>query len=109
MPANLRPVGDEDRGAEPGSLGHAAGDDGRPAAIIGVPGAGTMGAGIAQLAARAGAQTLLYDPIPDALARGRERVADGLRREASKGRLTGEQAAAAQERLAAVDGLPALA
>jgi len=31
-----------------------------------------MGAGIAQLAARAGARTLVHDPDPDALARGIE-------------------------------------
>ena len=34
--------------------------------VIGVVGAGTMGAGIAQLAAAAGARTLLHDPEPDA-------------------------------------------
>ena len=37
------------------------------AAVVGVVGAGTMGAGIAQLACRAGAQTLLYDPVAEAL------------------------------------------
>ena len=37
------------------------------AAVIGVVGAGTMGAGIAQLAARSGARTLLHDPLPEAL------------------------------------------
>ena len=37
---------------------------------IGVAGAGTMGAGIAQLAALSGARTLLHDPIPEALERG---------------------------------------
>ena len=40
-------------------------------------GAGTMGAGIAQLACRAGARTLLHDPIPEALERGAERVRGG--------------------------------
>ncbi len=39
----------------------------QPARVIGVLGAGTMGAGIAQLACRAGARTLLHDPIPEAL------------------------------------------
>jgi 3-hydroxybutyryl-CoA dehydrogenase len=46
---------------------------------VGVAGAGTMGAGIAALAAASGLRTLLYDPDPDALARapeGPERVAD---------------------------------
>ena len=49
--------------------------------VIGVLGAGTMGAGIAQLGCRSGAQTLLYDPIPEALER-RRRAArvTGLRR-----------------------------
>ena len=36
---------------------------------VGVAGAGTMGAGIAALAAEASLRTLLYDPDPDALAR----------------------------------------
>ena len=37
---------------------------------VGVAGAGTMGAGIAQLAALAGYETLLHDPQPEALKRG---------------------------------------
>ncbi len=40
---------------------------------IGVVGAGTMGAGIAQLACTGGARTLLHDPVPEALERGLER------------------------------------
>jgi 3-hydroxybutyryl-CoA dehydrogenase len=91
----------------------AGGDDevgrARPAALIGVLGAGTMGSGIAQLACRSGAQTLLYDPIPDALERGRERALDGLRREAAKGRLDAGEAQAAGERLSTVSELEALA
>jgi 3-hydroxybutyryl-CoA dehydrogenase len=39
---------------------------------VGVAGAGTMGAGIAALAAGAGLQTRLYDPDPEALARAPE-------------------------------------
>ena len=83
--------------------------EGRPAGVIGVLGAGTMGSGIAQLAARSGAQTLLYDPIADALERGRERALDGLRREAAKGRLDAAEAQAAGERLGTVTELEALA
>ncbi|HEX5780996.1 MAG TPA: 3-hydroxyacyl-CoA dehydrogenase NAD-binding domain-containing protein, partial [Solirubrobacteraceae bacterium] len=41
---------------------------------IGVVGAGTMGAGIAALAAEASLHTLLYDPDPEALARAPEGV-----------------------------------
>ncbi|MGH7689406.1 MAG: 3-hydroxyacyl-CoA dehydrogenase NAD-binding domain-containing protein, partial [Gemmatimonadaceae bacterium] len=55
--------------------------------VVGVVGAGTMGAGIAQLACRSGARTLLHDPLPQALARGAERVREGLDKEAGKGRL----------------------
>jgi phosphoglycerate dehydrogenase-like enzyme len=49
-----------------------AGQERSAPAVIGVLGAGTMGAGIAQLACRAGARTLLHDPVPDALQRGSE-------------------------------------
>ena len=81
----------------------------QPAQVIGVIGAGTMGAGIAQLATRAGARTLLHDPIPQALERGVEKVRAGLSKEAEKGRLSQQDATAASERLQAVDSLEALA
>src|SRR5271166_2665993 len=76
-----------------------AGREGRAASIIGVLGAGTMGAGIAQLACRSGAQTLLFDPFPQALERGLERVREGLQREAARGRLSAEAAQLAAEAL----------
>jgi 3-hydroxybutyryl-CoA dehydrogenase len=41
---------------------------------VGVVGAGTMGAGIAQLAAQSGLETVLYDPVADALERGVQRI-----------------------------------
>jgi 3-hydroxybutyryl-CoA dehydrogenase len=59
---------------------------------VGVAGAGTMGAGIAQLACSAGMTTRLHDPDPDALQRGRDGIARRLAREVEKGRM--EQAAA---------------
>jgi 3-hydroxybutyryl-CoA dehydrogenase len=80
-----------------------------PAGVVGVLGAGTMGSGIAQLAARAGARTLLHDPVADALGRGLDRARQGLGKEADRGRLTAEQAAAASERLGPVESLEALA
>ncbi|HEY1835176.1 MAG TPA: 3-hydroxyacyl-CoA dehydrogenase [Solirubrobacteraceae bacterium] len=80
-----------------------------PAHTIGVLGAGTMGAGIAQLACRSGAQTLLFDPIAEALAKGVEKIEDGLRREAAKGRLSAEDAQAAAARVQPVSELQALA
>jgi 3-hydroxybutyryl-CoA dehydrogenase len=80
-----------------------------PAAVIGVLGAGTMGWGIAQLAARSGARTLLYDPVPGALERGLERARAGLAKEAERGRLPGGDARVAGERLEPVADLDALA
>jgi 3-hydroxybutyryl-CoA dehydrogenase len=77
--------------------------------VIGVLGAGTMGSGIAQLAARSGARTLLHDPIPEALEKGLQRARDGLVKEAAKGRLAEEHAERASASLEAVDSLQALA
>ncbi len=57
------------------------------AAVVGVLGAGTMGAGIAQLAAAAGARTLVHDPDPDALERGLAGIAERLEHEVEQGRL----------------------
>jgi 3-hydroxybutyryl-CoA dehydrogenase len=68
-----------------------------------------MGAGIAQLAARAGAETLLHDPIPDALEQGIKRIQERLGRDAERGRIDSEEARAAVERLRSVDELGALA
>jgi 3-hydroxybutyryl-CoA dehydrogenase len=80
-----------------------------PASVIGVLGAGTMGNGIAQLAARSGARTLLYDPFPEALTKGIESARRGLAKEAEKGKLTDEQATSAAERLQPVEDMAALA
>jgi 3-hydroxybutyryl-CoA dehydrogenase len=82
---------------------------GAPAQIIGVLGAGTMGAGIAQLACRSGAETLLYDPIAEALEKGLGKARDGLRKEAARGKLSEQEAADASERLHAAADLQALA
>jgi 3-hydroxybutyryl-CoA dehydrogenase len=79
------------------------------ARVIGVIGAGTMGAGIAQLAARSGARTILHDPLPQALARGAQYARDGFGKEAAKGRLSAAEADAAAARIEPVDDLAALA
>jgi len=76
---------------------------------IGVAGAGTMGAGIAQLACLAGARTLLHDPVPDALERGLAQIRDHLDRGAARGRWSAEDAAAAAERLEPAQRLEELA
>jgi 3-hydroxybutyryl-CoA dehydrogenase len=81
----------------------------QPAQVVGVLGAGTMGAGIAQLACRAGARTLLHDPIPEALGRGADKARGGLEKEAAKGRITPEEAQTAAARLEVVADIEALA
>ena len=96
----------------PAGLGEAAGtagQEGRAPSVIGVVGAGTMGSGIAQLAARSGARALLHDPIAGALERGGARARAGLGKEAEKGRLSEEHARAAAERLREVSELSELA
>jgi 3-hydroxybutyryl-CoA dehydrogenase len=86
-----------------------AGPAGRAASVIGVLGAGTMGAGIAQLATRAGAETLLYDPLPDALSTGLERLREGLHKEASRRGAGADGAAGTEQALARVHGVDDLA
>jgi len=64
-----------------------------------VVGAGTMGAGIAQLGCLAGLETRLHDPIGEALERGTARVREGLTKGATRGRWTEAEAEAAGARL----------
>ena len=59
---------------------------------VGVVGAGTMGAGIAQIAALGGYETRLHDPIPAALDAGMERLRGALAKGASKGMWSEEDA-----------------
>lgn len=82
---------------------------GPAAQTIGVVGAGTMGAGIAQLACKSGARTLLHDPFPEALARGAQSVRAGIDKEAAKGKLSESQANAAADRLETVESLDVFA
>ena len=72
--------------------------------VLGVVGAGTMGAGIAQLGAAAGMRTLLHDPVPEALERGAESARRGLGKWVQKGRI-GEDAAALLEPVSSLDEL----
>ncbi len=59
--------------------------------IIGVVGAGTMGNGIAQVAARAGYDVVLRDITNEFLARGMTAVDKSLQRDVEKERLTAEE------------------
>jgi 3-hydroxybutyryl-CoA dehydrogenase len=77
--------------------------------IVGVVGAGTMGSGIAQVAARAGHRTLVFDAEPGRAAKACADAAAGFERLLAKGRLSADEAAAAGGRLVAVDTLAELA
>jgi 3-hydroxybutyryl-CoA dehydrogenase len=78
-------------------------------AVLGVAGAGTMGAGIAQLACLAGLTTFLHDPDADALKRGIERIVRQLDREVTRERLSEGDAGRAKGRLRSAPALHDLA
>ena len=97
------------RGGHAGVRGEAQAGVPRPVSAeapgtLGVVGAGTMGAGIAQLGCAAGMRVLMHDPVPDALERGLERVRGGLARWVEKGRLAAD-AAGPLEAVDALEGL----
>lgn len=84
--------------------------DATPARVIGVVGAGTMGGGIAQLAAQAaGADTLLFDPARGAADAALGRIDAALERGVGRGRWSAEEAGAARGRLRIVPTLDDLA
>ena len=66
---------------------------------LGVVGAGTMGAGIAQVAALAGFETHLHDPFPEALDRGLETIRSGLEKGVKRGRWSDGDAELALQRV----------
>jgi 3-hydroxybutyryl-CoA dehydrogenase len=76
---------------------------------IAVVGAGTMGHGIAQVAAVAGYRVILADVSPEALARGVAGIEKGLARLVEKGKLSDEERSAARGRLTTAGELAALA
>ena len=76
---------------------------------VGVVGAGTMGAGIAQLAAVAGSTTMLFDVRRDLAETGKARVATALRKLAAAGKLAGDVAEVAIARITPTDRLADLA
>lgn len=76
---------------------------------VGVVGAGTMGHGIAQVAAQAGFDVRLVDVDREALERGLERVGSGYTRLVAKERMSEEEREAALGRLAGSTELGSLA
>ena len=66
---------------------------------VGVVGGGLMGAGIAEVSARAGLDVLVSEVSEDAAQAGRSRVWKSLNRAVSSGKITEEERDAAQERL----------
>ena len=78
-------------------------------ARIGVVGAGTMGAGIAQVAAVAGHEVRLYDIAESVLEQALSSVSGFLRRAAAKGRMSEDEAEAAIGRIQASQSLADLA
>src|SRR5436305_6804046 len=75
---------------------------------IGVVGAGTMGHGIAQVAAQSGYKVTLVDAVPAALERGRTQIGKGLERLVAKGKLAAEDRDQALGRLTTGGDLAAL-
>lgn len=77
-----------------------------PVAVIG---AGTMGAGIAQVAAQAGHPVLLFDTREEAAFEGRARLTDGLEKRAAKGKMTKAEVDAILTRIRIAESLDDLA
>ena len=76
-----------------------------PDTVIGVIGAGTMGAGIAEVAACGGHPVKIFDSIPEAVTRALEKVNRSLTKSVGKGRLTPGTAAEIERRIAPVTSL----
>jgi 3-hydroxybutyryl-CoA dehydrogenase len=80
----------------------------RDVATVGVVGLGTMGAGIAEIFARAGLTVLAVEADAPALERGRSTLTGSVDRALTKGRLSAEDRAALLGRVTFVIGLDAL-
>jgi 3-hydroxybutyryl-CoA dehydrogenase len=79
-----------------------------PGAIVGIAGAGTMGTGIAQIAALAGHPVRIYDSLPGAARAATEAIRTSLQRLAQKSRIDASQTDSACARLEAVDSFSEL-
>ena len=79
-----------------------------PIETVGIVGTGAMGRGIAQIAAQAGLQVLLYDALPGAAANARENIGRALQRLVEKNRIDSAQKSQAVSRLEVIIELQAL-
>lgn len=77
--------------------------------VIAVIGAGTMGAGVAQVAAKAGHPVLLFDAAEGAAQKGLDRTAKGLDKLVARGRMTQEERDALVGRISIANSLEDLA
>ncbi|HEX6606684.1 MAG TPA: 3-hydroxyacyl-CoA dehydrogenase NAD-binding domain-containing protein, partial [Chloroflexia bacterium] len=77
--------------------------------LVGVIGAGTMGAGIAQVAAQSGRPVLLYDIKPEFVERGLGTITRGLQGRVDKGRMAAADMAAILDRIRTTTDRDALA
>ena len=76
---------------------------------VGIIGGGAMGSGIAQIAATAGHQVVLFDTKGEALNLSKSKLAKVMARLVEKGKLTLEKAKAIQGRISYADNLEAIA
>jgi 3-hydroxybutyryl-CoA dehydrogenase len=76
---------------------------------VGVVGAGTMGRGIAQLAALGGYETLLYDPLPGVAESSAAELRKALDKGAARGRWSEDDAAAAAQRVQPAESVAQMA
>ncbi len=77
--------------------------------VIAVVGAGAMGSGIAQVAAKAGHPVLLYDAVDGVAEKGLHRIADGLTKLVERGRMKEFDRATLLDRIKVVGELAELA
>ena len=76
---------------------------------VGVVGAGTMGSGIAQIAAQAGCEVVLVDSSEDALQRSQEKLGKVFARLVEIGRVTASESESVQQRITRATTLESLA